>query len=63
MCSDGSYGVAPGIMSSFPIRTDGQNWEIIQGVPLNDFSQSRIDVTVGELKDERTAVTELGLIG
>ncbi len=63
VCSDGSYGVAPGIMSSFPIRTDGQNWEIIQGVPLNDFSQSRIDVTVGELKDERAAVTELGLIG
>ena len=62
VCSDGSYGVAPGIMSSFPIRTDGQNWEIIQGVPLNEFSQSRIDVTVGELKDERAAVTELGLI-
>ena len=62
VCSDGSYGVEKGIMSSFPIRTDGTNWEIVQGVPVNEFSQSRIDATVAELSEERAAVTELGLI-
>jgi malate dehydrogenase len=62
VCSDGSYGVEKGIMSSFPIRTDGTNWEIVQGVQVNEFSQGRIDATVAELSEERAAVTELGLI-
>lgn len=62
VCSDGSYGVEPGIMSSFPIRTDGSKWEIVQGVPVNEFSQGKIDATVNELKEEREAVKELGLI-
>ncbi len=58
--SDGSYGVEPGIMSSFPVRTrpDG-GWEIVQGVPVNEFSQSKIDATVNELKEERDAVRDL----
>ena len=62
VCSDGSYGVEKGIMSSFPIRTDGSTWEIVQGLPVNEFSQGRIDATVAELSEERAAVTELGLI-
>ena len=62
VCSDGSYGVEKGIMSSFPIRSDGKKWEIVQGVPLNEFSRTKIDATVGELLEERAAVKELGLI-
>ena len=62
VCSDGSYGIEKGLMFSFPIRTDGTKWEIVQGVPVNDFSQARIKATEDELKEERAAVTELGLI-
>jgi len=62
VCSDGSYGVEPGLISSFPIRSTGSSWEIVQGVPVNDFSQGKIDATINELREERDAVRELGLI-
>ncbi|MEN3943731.1 malate dehydrogenase [Prosthecobacter sp. SYSU 5D2] len=62
VCSDGSYGIEKGLMFSFPIRTDGSKWEIVQGVPVNEFSQGKIKATEDELKEERAAVTELGLI-
>jgi len=57
--SDGSYGVEKGIISSFPVRTDGKKWEIVQGVPVNEFSRSKIDATVNELKEEKSLVTAL----
>jgi malate dehydrogenase len=57
--SDGSYGVEKDLMVSFPIRTDGKKWEIIQGVPVSEFSRSRIDATVAELKEERDLVKDL----
>ena len=57
--SDGSYGVEKGIISGFPIRTDGQNWEIVQGLAINDFAQAKIDLTIIELQEERDAVTAL----
>jgi malate dehydrogenase len=60
--SDGSYGVDEGLMSSFPCRCSGGNWEIVQGLDLNDFSKSRLELTVNELKEERAAVKELGLV-
>jgi malate dehydrogenase len=60
--SDGSYGVAEGLISSFPVRTSGGEWEIIQGLPVNDFSRGKIDASVAELAGERDAVKELGLI-
>ncbi|WP_009960867.1 malate dehydrogenase [Verrucomicrobium spinosum] len=62
VCSDGSYGVEKDIITSFPIRTDGSKWEIVQGVSVSEFSQGKIDATVNELKEERDAVKELGLI-
>ncbi len=62
VCSDGSYGIEKGLMFSFPIRTDGARWEVVQGVPVNDFSQAKIKATENELKEERDAVRELGLI-
>ncbi|MEO5917310.1 MAG: malate dehydrogenase [Luteolibacter sp.] len=60
VCSDGSYGIAKGIMASMPIRTlEGGKWEVVQGVPVDAFSQGKIDLTIGELLEEREAVKNL----
>lgn len=59
VCSDGSYGVDEGLISSFPIRSDGEKWEIVQDVPVNEFSREKIDATVQELREERDAVSDL----
>ena len=61
--SDGSYGVPDGLISSFPVRTSGGKYEIVQGIDIEDFSRGRIDASVAELGEERGAVRELGLIG
>jgi malate dehydrogenase len=60
--SDGSYGVEDGLISSFPCRCSGRNWEIVQGLELNDFSREKLELTVNELKEERDAVRGLGLV-
>jgi len=59
ICSDGSYGVEKGLISSFPIRTGGSGCEIVQGVPINDFSRQKIDLSVKELAEEKSLVSEL----
>jgi malate dehydrogenase len=59
LCSDGSYGVEKDLISSFPIRSDGQELEVVRGLPINEFSRGRIDATVNELKEERSLVAEL----
>lgn len=59
LCSDGSYGVEKGLISSFPVRSNGQTLEIVQGVSINDFSRSKIDATVKELQEEKAMVSEL----
>ena len=60
VCSDGSYGIAKGLMASMPIRTlEGGKWEVVQGVPVDAFSQTKIDLTIGELLEERDAVKDL----
>ena len=60
LCSKGDYGVEPGLISSFPVRTlaDG-GVEVVQGVPVSDFSRAKIDATVAELQEERSLVAEL----
>ncbi|MBU6316922.1 MAG: malate dehydrogenase [Acidobacteria bacterium] len=60
--SDGSYGVAEGIISSFPVTCSGGTYSIVQGLDIDEFSQGRIDATVAELCEERDAVRDLGLI-
>jgi len=60
--SGGEYGVEEGIISSFPVRTSGGTYEIAEGLEVGDFQQSKIDITVDELKGERDAVRELGLV-
>jgi malate dehydrogenase len=60
LCSKGDYGVEPGLISSFPVRTlaDGR-LEVVQSVPVNAFSRAKIDATVAELQEERALVAEL----
>ena len=60
--SDGSYGVPEGLMSSFPVTCSDGKYSIVQGLDLDDFSRQRIDATVAELGEERSTVSELGLI-
>ncbi len=62
VCSDGSYGIEKDIICSFPIRSDGKKLEIVQGLPVNDFSRQKINATVDELKGEKAIAVELGLI-
>jgi len=61
--SDGSYGVPEGLMSSFPCTTSDGTWQIVPGLELDGFSQSRLDATVAEMVEERDAVSEMGLLG
>ena len=60
--SDGSYGVEEGLVASFPVVSRDGRYEIVQGLDVNEFSRSRIDASVAELKDERDAVKSLRLI-
>jgi malate dehydrogenase len=59
VCSDGSYGVEPGLISSFPIHSNGHELEIVQGLPINDFGRAKINTTVNELKEEKAMVKDL----
>ena len=59
VCSDGSYGVEEGLICSFPVRARGGKWEIVQDVPLNEFSKAKFDASVAELKEEKSMVSEL----
>ena len=58
--SDGSYGVTEGLISSFPVRSNGDGtYEIVQGLEIDAFSRERIDATAKELSDEAEAVADL----
>ena len=59
VASDGSYGTKEGLITSFPIRSDGQKWEIVQDLPINDFAREKIDASVNELAEEREMVSDL----
>ncbi len=59
VCSDGSYGIEKGLIFSYPIRSDGKKWEIVQNVPLNEFSKAKIAATENELKEEKSLVADL----
>ena len=59
VCSDGSYGIEKGLIFSYPVRSDGTAWRIVQGLQLTDFSKSRIAATERELKEEKALVSDL----
>lgn len=57
--SDGSYGVAPGVIYSYPCVCRNGDYSIVQGLAINEFSQARMDATEKELREERAAVEQL----
>jgi len=59
VASDGSYDTKKGLITSFPVRSDGENWEIVQNVPINEFARGKIDASVNELDEERNLVSNL----
>jgi malate dehydrogenase len=60
--TDGSYGIAEGIVAGLPCRCAGGEWEVIEGLEVPEFSRGRIDASVEELQAERDAVAGLGLV-
>ncbi len=60
--SDGSYGVAEGIISSFPVTCSGGDYTVVDGLDIDDYSRAKIDASVAELVEERDAVAALALI-
>jgi malate dehydrogenase len=62
VCSDGSYDVEEGLISSFPCTCSDGEWSIVEGLEVNDFSRERIDASVDELRQERDAVRQLELV-
>ena len=58
--SDGNpYGLPSGLVCSFPLRSDGNKWEIVSGLINNDFAKQKIDLSVKELLEEREGVKEM----
>jgi len=60
--STGQYGVPEGLVSSFPVTSSGGEWEVVEGLELDEFSRARVSASVAELSEEREAVRALGLI-
>jgi malate dehydrogenase len=57
--ADGSYGIEPGIIYSYPVRCSNGDYEIVQGLDIAEFSRARMDDTENELREERAAIEEL----
>jgi malate dehydrogenase len=60
--TDGSYGVEEGIVAGLPCSCRGGEWSVVEGLEIPEFSRARIDASAEELKAERDAVAELGLL-
>jgi malate dehydrogenase len=60
--TDGSYGIEEGLVCGLPCACNGADYEIVQDLEITDFARQRIDASVAELKEERDAVANLGLI-
>jgi malate dehydrogenase len=57
--SDGSYGIAPGVIYGFPVTVKGGRYEIVQGLAIDAFSRERMEATDKELREERAGVEHL----
>ncbi|MCD0167066.1 malate dehydrogenase [Deinococcus sp. 12RED42] len=60
--SDGSYGIPEGLIYGFPVKCSGGKYEIVEGLPVSDFSRGKMDATAQELTEERDEVRKLGLV-
>ncbi len=61
-CSQGEYGIDEGLIFSVPCRTEGGKLKVVTGFKQNEFGQAKIQITLDELRQERDAVMQLGLI-
>jgi len=59
VCSDGSYGIDPGLIFSFPMVSNGNSLSMVKNLEINEFSRSKINATLTELREERDAVADL----
>jgi malate dehydrogenase len=59
LCSTGEYGVENGLICSFPVQVKNGRTQVVQSVPINEFSRRKIDASVNELKEEKSLVQEL----
>jgi len=57
--ADGSYGIAPGVIYSYPVVCEGGDYKVVQGVSVSDFSRAKMDATNDELVSEREAISDL----
>jgi malate dehydrogenase len=57
--ADGSYGIEPGVIYSYPVRCRDGGYEIVQDLAINDFSRERMEATEAELREERAAIESL----
>jgi malate dehydrogenase len=60
--TDGSYGVEEGIVAGLPCACSNGEWSVVEGLEIPDFSRTRIDASINELKEERQSVSQLGLV-
>jgi malate dehydrogenase len=54
-----SYGIEGNLICPFPVRSNSQKLEIVQDIPINEFSRAKIDAPVNELKEERAMIFDL----
>jgi len=59
VCSDGAHGIAPGLIYSFPVRSDGRAWSVVRDWPVNAFARERLAASARELLEERTMIAGL----
>ena len=57
--ADGSYGIKEGVMYSYPVTCRNGEYQIVQGLSIDDFSRQRMDITDKELREERAGVKDL----
>jgi len=60
--SDGSYGIAEGLIYSFPVECRNGEYHVVQGLEISEFARSKMQITMAELLEEKeTAYEVLGL--
>lgn len=59
ICSQGAYGIEEGLITSFPVRSNGTSLEVVEGIELSEFSRTKINATLAELQEEKAMVADL----
>ncbi|MEJ2529315.1 MAG: malate dehydrogenase, partial [Gammaproteobacteria bacterium] len=60
VCSNGEYGVDPGLMFGYPLTSSGNgDWKVVEGLPMSDWAKSQFEIALNELRQEREVVKDL----